>query len=68
MRIQTAPITLERVRHAHGLAAELAANNPILTPVFERIDRELKAMISAPARETRLEMTVRRRKEIRELI
>lgn len=62
------PITIERVRNAHGIAAELAANNPILMPVFERVDRELKAMLESPKSETPLEKTVRRRRDIREFV
>lgn len=58
-------VTLAELREARGIVAELAANNPLHPPVFERLDREYKAMLGKA--ETPIASEARRRREVREL-
>jgi hypothetical protein len=62
MRVQ---IDSEQLKQARCIVAELAASNPLLTPVFERLDREYSAL--AESRETPIQRIARQRREIREL-
>ena len=62
MRVQ---VKLEELKQARSIVAELAAANPLLTPVFERLDSEYNAL--ATIRETPLQRIARQRREIREL-
>lgn len=55
--------TLADIREARGVVAELAAANPILQPVFERLDREYRA-----AKEDGVDRVARRARDARELI
>ena len=59
-------VTIQEVREARGIVAELAANNPLLQPVFDRLDREYQAMRAAP-KLTPMQAEARRRRELREL-
>lgn len=55
-------VSIADLREARGIVAELAAKNPLLQPVFDRLDRECRAFTETP-----LQAEARRRREIREL-
>lgn len=42
-----APARLARLERCHAIAAECAAENPVLIPVFERMEEELAAARTA---------------------
>lgn len=63
-----AVVTLADVREARGIVAELAAANPLLQPVFDRLDREYAAMRAGANAESSLQRAARRSREARELI
>ena len=58
--------TIEEVREARGKVAELAARNPLLQPVFDRLDREYQAMVNLP-RLSPLQSVAQRRADLRQL-
>lgn len=58
--------TLAEIRKARGVVAELAAANPLIKPVFDRIEAEYQRALAG--NESPLEQVARRQKEIRELI
>lgn len=60
------PNDINDVRKARQIVAELAANNPLITPVFERIDREYKAMLTSG--ESEMQKLARRAREMRQLV
>jgi hypothetical protein len=60
------PNNINDVRKARQIVAELAANNPLITPVFERIDREYKAMLASG--ESEMQKLARRARETRQLV
>ncbi|NSZ17560.1 hypothetical protein [Agrobacterium vitis] len=62
MRVQ---INIEELKQARCIVAELAAANPLLTPVFERLDKEYNML--AGSRETAIQRIARQRREIRDL-
>lgn len=59
-------VTLAELREARDKVAELTANNPTLQPVFDRLDREYKAMRSGPILAP-AQIIAQRSREIREL-
>ncbi|SEM87086.1 hypothetical protein SAMN04488103_102299 [Gemmobacter aquatilis] len=59
-------VSLADLREARGIVAELAVNNPLLQPVFDRLDREYKAAFAAP-KLTPAQAEARRRRDIRAL-
>ncbi|GAM00006.1 hypothetical protein [Sphingomonas parapaucimobilis] len=59
-------VTLEELKKARRIVAELAEANPLLAPVFERLDDEYQAM--AGRRETPIQKIARQRREIRDLV
>lgn len=58
--------SIEEVREARGKVAELAAQNPLLQPVFDRLDREYKAMVNRP-RISPVQLEAMRRADLRQL-
>lgn len=59
-------VTLADLREARDKVAELTANNPRLQPVFDRLDREYKAMRTTPTLAP-VQVIARRNREVREL-
>lgn len=59
-------VSLADLREARGVVAELVVNNPLLQPVFDRLDREYKAALAAP-KLTPAQAEARRRRDIRAL-
>lgn len=59
-------LTLERLRAARLKVADLASRNALLKPVFDRVDREYKAMLTAPEMSP-LEQAARRYRDVQEL-
>lgn len=59
-------VNLADLREARGVVAELAANNPLLQPVFDRLDREFQQMIAKP-KLSPTQALAQRRRELREL-
>lgn len=59
-------VSLADLREARGIVAELAVNNPLLQPVFDRLDREYKAALAVP-KLTPLQAAAQRYQEIRAL-
>lgn len=59
-------VTLADLREARAKVAELTANNPRLEPVFDRLDREYKAMMIKPTLSP-VQITARRSRDLREL-
>jgi len=59
-------VSLADLREARGIVAELAVNNPLLQPVFDRLDREYKAALAAP-KLTPAQAEASRRRDIRAL-
>ncbi|MFV0383669.1 hypothetical protein [Paracoccus sp. (in: a-proteobacteria)] len=37
------PVYVQRLKRCHRIAAECAARNPLLLPIFERMEREVSA-------------------------
>lgn len=60
-------VSIEELRRAHGVVAELALKNPRLAPVFDRLDRELETRKTMP-KLSALERTAQRIRDTRELI
>lgn len=58
-------VMFEELRKARSIVAELAEGNPLLAPVFERLDKEYTAMLGR--QETPIMRIARQRREIREL-
>lgn len=58
-------VKIEELKQARRVVAELALANPLLTPIFERLDKEYNALVDM--RETPLQRIARQRREIREL-
>ena len=58
-------VKIEELKQARRVVAELALANPLLTPIFERLDKEYIALVDM--RETPLQRIARQRREIREL-
>lgn len=59
-------VTVKELREARGIVAELAAKNPLLQPVFDRLDREYESMVAKP-RLPRLQFEAKRRADLRQL-
>lgn len=55
--------SLAEIREARGVVAELAAANPALRPVFDRLDREYKARVQDP-----MEKAASRARDLREIL
>lgn len=60
-------VTLADLYEARGVVAELVANNALLQPVYDRLDRELKLMLAKP-KLTPAQAEARRRRDLRELV
>lgn len=58
--------TIDDLREARDKVAELTANNPRLQPVFDRLDREYRAMLTKPALSP-VQIIASRRREVRAL-
>ena len=58
-------VKIDELKQARRVVAELALANPLLTPIFERLDKEYNALVGM--RETPLQRIARQRREIREL-
>ena len=58
--------TIEELKEVCGVVAELVANNALLQPVFDRLDRELKQTL-AKSKLTPAQALAMRRREVREL-
>lgn len=58
--------TLAEIREARGVVAELAVANPLLEPVFDRLDREYT--MAKEGNESPLMVAAVRAREIRTLI
>lgn len=61
-------ITPEEIRTARDKVAELAMVNPMLTPVFDRLDREYELAKAGRHPVSRLEAAATRRRRTRDLI
>jgi hypothetical protein len=59
-------VTLAELREARDKVAELTANNPRLQPVFDRLDREYRAMRTKPHLSP-VQIIASRSREVREL-
>lgn len=66
--MQPQTITPDQIRAARDKVAELALVNPMLTPVFDRLDREYELAKSGRQPVNRLEAAAARRRRIRELV
>jgi hypothetical protein len=60
--------TPDEIRAARDKVAELALMNPLLTPVFDRLDREYELAKAGRQPVSRLEAAARRRRRTRDLI
>lgn len=58
--------SIDDLREARDKVAELTANNPRLQPVFDRLDREYRAMLTKPSLSP-VQIIASRRREVREL-
>ena len=66
--MQTTIITTDQIRAARDKVAELALVNPMLAPIFDRLDREHEAAKAGKAPMSRVEAIAARRRRTRELI
>ena len=60
--------TPDEIRAARDKVAELASVNPLLKPIFDRLDREYEAAKAGPKPVSRLEAIAARRRRTRDLI
>lgn len=60
--------TPDEIRAARDKVAELALMNPLLTPIFDRLDREYELAKAGRHPVSRLEAAAARRRRTRDLI